>query len=122
MHHEGWLKISPMERQKYDDAARLNGTQAVKFEPIKAELDVKDVLPVSQIDDLPLQPEAQSFQLQSILKDATPERLEGGVEQGVKLLNQLEALMQDKSAGTADACTWMGQIGTYNASCQDEQS
>lgn len=101
-----------MERAKYEDAARsLTGTQPVKFEPIKAELDVKDVLPVSQINEFPSPPEAQSFQLQTILKDASPEQLECSVEKGVNLLDHLKGQMLDKVADTVDAGQWIEQIG-----------
>lgn len=94
-------------------------TQTVEFEPIKAELDVKDVLPVSQVDELPSQPEAHSFQIQTIFKDASPEQLEFGVEEGVKLLDQLKGQMHDQVAQSADAGQWTVQIGMYGGSCQD---
>lgn len=110
-----------MARQKYEDAARRPaGTQAFQFQPIKAELDMKDVLPVSQIDEFPPQPETHSFQLQTILQDATPERLECSVEKGVKLLDQLKDQMSDKVAETVDAGQWIEQMGIYSDSCQDE--
>lgn len=121
IHQEGWLQIPSTARQVYEDAARKPaGTQAIKFEPIKADLDVKDVLPVSQIDELPPQPETHSFQIQTILKDASPERLEYSVEQGVKLLDQLKGKMRDQVAATADAGQWTVQIGMYSASCHGE--
>lgn len=103
-----------MERAKYEDAARsLTATQDVKFEPIKAELGLHDILPVSQMNDLPSPPEAQSIQLQTILKDASPERLECSVEKGVKLLDQLEDQMRDRVADAVDAGQWIEQIGLY---------
>lgn len=103
-----------MERARYEDAARsLTGTQDVKFEPIKAELELHDILPVSQINEFPSTPEAQSFQLHAILKDASPEQLECSVEKGVNLLDQLKAQMRDKVADTVDAGQWIEQIGLY---------
>lgn len=110
-----------MERKKFEDAAkRPAGTQSVKFEPIKAELELKDVLPVSNVDGVSPQPETHSFQLQTILKDATPERLESSVDKGVKLLDQLKDQMRDKVEDTVDAGQWIEQIGMYCVSCQDE--
>lgn len=121
MHHSGWLQISPVQRQVHEDAARiLAGTQTVKFEPIKSELDVKDILPVSQINDMFAQPEVQSFQIQSFFKDATPERLESGVAQGVKLLDQLKSQMCEQVGHSSDASQWTEQIGMYRTSCHDE--
>ena len=114
IHQQGWLRISPIERAWYEDAARsLTGTQVVKFEPIKAKLELHDILPVSQMDEFPSPPEAKSFQLQTILKDASPERLECSVEKGVKLLDQLEDQMRDRVADTVDAGQWIEQIGLY---------
>ena len=114
IHQQGWLRISPMERAKYEDAARnLTGTQDVKFEPIKAELELHDILPVGQMDEFSSPPEVQSFQLQTILKDASPEQLEGSVEKGVELLDQLKDQMRDKVADAVDAGQWIEQIGLY---------
>ena len=83
------------------------------FEPIKAELELHDILPVSQINDVPSPPEAQSFQLQTILKDASPEQLECSVEKGVKLLDQLKDQMRDKVDDAVEAGQWIEQIGLY---------
>lgn len=78
-----WLKLSSLERQRYEDAAKEDAvTRNVKLEPIKAELTVKDLLPV-ETQDTP----KESFQLQKLLTDATPELLETSVEEGVRLLD-----------------------------------
>lgn len=56
-------------------------------------------------------PGQKSFQLQTILKDASPETLESSVEQGVKLLESLKKPMVNKIADTPDAKQWITQIG-----------
>ena len=53
----------------------------------------------------------QSFQIHRLLKDAEPEILEEGVDQGVKLLQKLKALMQEKASNGSDASQWIKQIG-----------
>lgn len=53
----------------------------------------------------------QFFQLQVLLKDAPPETLERGVEQGVKLLEDLRAPLLDKVEASPDAAQWIQQIG-----------
>lgn len=74
---------------------------------------MKDILPLDQASDL-LELEDQknrTVQLQTLLKDATPELLEASVEQGVKLLDQLKGPMLDKVADTTDTAPWVNQIG-----------
>ena len=81
----------------------------MKFEPIKANLDMKDVLPVGD----PGQDSQQKmdFQLQSLLKDATPEQLEASVAQGLKLLVRLKVPMSDEATSGSDTAQWVQQIG-----------
>ena len=52
----------------------------------------------------------QSFQLQTLLKDAEPEVLETSVEQGVKLLQKLKEPLQAKAQDSPDALQWIQQI------------
>lgn len=69
---------------------------------------MKDVLPASD----PRQDSQQKhFQLQSLLKDATPEQLEASVAQGLKLLDHLKAPMSDEATSGSDAAQWVQQIG-----------
>ena len=55
----------------------------------------------------------KTFQLQTLLKDASPEMLEASVEHGVKLLNQLKATMLEKMQNNVDAEQWIQQIGKW---------
>lgn len=112
------MKFSSVERQRYEDAAREDAaSRDVKLEPIKAELTVKDLLPVdqfntdtSEIQDAP----KETFQLQKLLTEATPELLETSVEEGVRLLDNLKGQMLTESAASADAMQWIQQIGINN--------
>lgn len=113
-----WLKLSSVDRQYYEDAAAKEDAVArdVKLEPIKAELIVKDLLPVdqfttdtSQTQDAP----KESFQLQKLLTEATPELLETSVEEGVQLLDNLKCQMLTDNAASTDVTQWIQQIGTY---------
>lgn len=110
-----WLKFSSLERQHYEDRAKEDAvTRNVKLEPIKAELKVKDLLPI-ETQDAP----KEAFQLQKLLTDATPELLETSVEEGVRLLDQLKGQMLTDSATSKDATQWIQQIGKYNPSATD---
>lgn len=110
--YQEWLHLAPMQRQPYENYAKNNPQSrnlSVKFEPIKANLDIKDVLPVGD----PGQDSQQKieFQLQNLLKDATPEQMEASVVQGLKLLNQLKAPMSDEATSSSDVAQWVQQIG-----------
>ena len=58
-----------------------------------------------------LEQEQKTFQLQALLKDASPKMLEDSVEQGVKLLEKLKAPLVAKTANSPDAEQWILQIG-----------
>lgn len=104
--------MTPIQRQVYENYAKNNPQSrnpSVKFEPIKANLNMKDVLPV---DDTGQDSQQKiDFQLQSLLKDATPEQLEASVVQGLKLLDQLKAPMSNEVTKGSDAAQWVQQIG-----------
>ena len=74
----------------------------------KEGLPIKDDPDYSNEAELPKQ---QFFQLHALLKDASPEMLEMGVEQGVKLLENLTTPMLDKVEDSPDAAQWVQQIG-----------
>lgn len=57
------------------------------------------------------QQKERNFQLQALLKDATPEMLESSVEEGVKLLYKLKVPMVTKMSDSLDAGQWIQQIG-----------
>lgn len=104
--------MTPLERQTFAHRAKNNPHSTnprIKFEPIKTNLNMKDVLPVD--DPGPDSQQKMDFQLQSLLKDATPEQLEASVEQGLKLLDQLKAPMSDEANSGSDAAQWVQQIG-----------
>lgn len=52
----------------------------------------------------------KTFQLQTLLNDAGPQRLEASVEQGLKLLDQLKAPLLAKVENNPDAKQWIEQI------------
>lgn len=110
--YQEWLYLTPIQRQVYENYAKNNPQSrnpSVKFEPIKANLNMKDVLPV---DDTGQDSQQKiDFQLQSLLKDATPEQLEASVVQGLKLLDQLKAPMSNEVTKGSDAAQWVQQIG-----------
>ena len=55
----------------------------------------------------------KTFQLQTLLKDASPQMLEESVEQGVKLLDRLKGTMVEKLQDSVDAEQWIQQIGKW---------
>ena len=55
----------------------------------------------------------KTFQLQTLLEDATPQMLEASVEQGVKLLGRLKGVMLEKLQSDVDAEQWILQIGKW---------
>lgn len=57
------------------------------------------------------QKEAQTIQLQKLIHDASPDVLEKGVEEGVKLLDQLRIPMLPLQTDNPDAQEWLRQIG-----------
>ena len=115
---DSWLKFSSAERQHYENAAKQgSASRDFKLEPIKAELNVKDLLPVDQIGTETSENEdnrRETFQLQKLLIDATPDLLERSVEEGVRLLDNLKGQMLTDSAASTDATQWIQQIGTYD--------
>lgn len=107
-----WLQLAPLERQAFENRAKSNPqirNPSVKFEPIKPNLNMKDVLPVD--DTGPDSQQMIDFQLQSLLKDATPEQLEASVVQGLKLLDQLKTPMSNVATSGSDTAQWVQQIG-----------
>lgn len=110
--YQEWLQLTPSQRQQFENRAKNNPQSrnpSVKFEPIKANLNMKDVLPVG--DTVPDSQQKMDFQLQSLLKDATPEQLEASVVQGLKLLDKLKTPMSDEATSCSDAAQWVRQIG-----------
>lgn len=55
----------------------------------------------------------KTFQLQTLLKHASPQMLEASVEQGVKLLDRLKGTMLEKLQNSVDAEQWIQQIGKW---------
>ena len=66
-------------------------------------------IPPVEVDD----EHQKTFQLQTLLKDATPQMLEASVEQGVKLLDRLKGVMVEKLQSTVDAEQWIQQVGKW---------
>ena len=79
---------------------------SVKAEPIASPSWVEPPVSTAELED----EKQKTFQLQTLLKDATPELLETSVEQGVKLLDQLKAPLLDKMENSPDAEQWIQQI------------
>lgn len=63
----------------------------------------------SEVDDQ----HQKTFQLQTLLKDASPRMLEASVEQGVKLLDRLKGTMLEKLQNSVDTEQWIQQIGKW---------
>ena len=63
----------------------------------------------SEVDDQ----HQKTFQLQALLRDASPQMLEASVEQGVKLLDRLKGTMLEKLQNSVDAEQWIQQIGKW---------
>ena len=88
--------------------------QIIKPEPLIRSVDI----PAEPIVEPPLTAEElkeqkeQSFQLQSLLKDASPETLETSVEQGVRILDRIKApLIREGVVNSPDAEQWIQHIG-----------
>ncbi len=89
----------------------MNGATDMTASSIKSEPrnDFKrDLPPISSADLEENKP--KTFQLQTLLNDASPQRLEASVEQGVKLLDQLKAPLLEKVEHNPDAEQWIEQI------------
>ena len=100
------------------DTAQLGAAQVGSYlgsEP-RAKGNPQDI---PALDEPPLSPievddqHQKTFQLQTLLKDASPQMLEASVEHGVKLLDQLKATMLEKMQNSVDAEQWIQQIGKW---------
>lgn len=58
----------------------------------------------------------RTFQLHTLLKDAEPEVLEAGVQQGLKLLRNLKSLLTARAPDNQDSLQWVEQISTCHES------
>ena len=109
-----WACMDPSQRAAWEAGARGTGNSQLipsvpGSEPSIQKAPQGDEAPIYSAEtELPKQ---RFFQLQTLLKDAPPEMLEHGVEQGVKLLEDLRAPMLDKLEGSSDAAQWIQQIG-----------
>ncbi|KAG8526802.1 uncharacterized protein KY384_008231 [Bacidia gigantensis] len=75
-----------------------HGQALVKSEPIR-----------SQVDEYS-ERQSKNFQLQNLIKDATPQILESAVEASVELLNELRGPLLAKIDDSPDAEQWLQQI------------
>lgn len=91
-------QLGPVQSSSYSNAKPPNNS--VSNEP--------PITPV-EVDD----EHQKTFQLQTLLKDTTPQMLEASVEQGVKLLDRLKGVMVEKLQSTVDAEQWMQQVGKW---------
>ena len=93
------------------------GKENWKIEPavLKSEVTLEDG---RSTDEVPIysaeaeMPTQQFFQLHALLRDAPPDMLERGVEQGVKLLEDLRTPLVGKVESSPDAAQWIQQIDT----------
>ena len=92
------------------DTAQLGPVQVSSYSngrpPNNSASDEPPITPV-EVDD----EHQKTFQLQTLLEDATPQMLEASVEQGVKLLDRLKGVMVEKLQSTVDAEQWIQQVG-----------
>lgn len=111
---QSWNSLPESERANYAAQAMSSGhrVHAIKPEPTTEtrHLDTHPVLePPISVAELEEQ-KHKSFQLQTTLKDAKPEVLENGVEEGVKFLHRLKAPLVDKMENSPDAEQWIQQM------------
>ena len=96
------------------EAAGAIGTdRTIKSEEPKYPVKLEDHDLLDNVTNASPEPETgkqNSFHLQSLLANATPEVLETSVEQGVTLLDKLKVPMIDKMAQDPDSAQWMQQI------------
>ena len=95
----------------WDGVAKHEGHQVPDAPIVKPEhLDRPVDVPLTA-EELKEQKE-QSFQLEFLLKDASPETLETSVEQGVKILDRIKApLIGEGVVNSPDAEQWVQNIG-----------
>ena len=120
-----WNRLADNARGAWELYARtdpplIHDVPAVKPQPLIRPVDI----PAEPIIDPPLTVEElkeqkeQSFQLQSLLKDASPETLEASVEKGVKILDRIKApLIGEGVVNSPDAAQWVQHIGKSYRAC-----
>lgn len=115
-----WTNLGPDGRAAYvDRRGVVPQHNSVKTEPLSSTS--KNGTPAlaagSAVEEPPLtsaeleEQKQKTFQLEALLKDASPKMLEDSVEQGVKLLNKMKAPLESKMANSPDAEQWLQQIG-----------
>lgn len=98
----------------YEERAKVRAKNSeVELEPIKTDLIVKEEALNHETSVESPERRQEVFQLQNLLKDASPAILESSVEQGVKLLEALKNPMLNKIGDTPDAKQWIAQIGKH---------
>ena len=97
-----WSGYNTDARARYASPAHGSFIKAEYFDGANDKAEASPDFP-SQGSNESDQQRQQTFQLQSLLSDATPETLENGVEKGVKLLDKLGSSMRERSADTPDA-------------------
>ena len=111
-----WRLSSHSERLSWITQAKVSQIgNEVKIEPKPAPS-----MPVSPaVEEPPIvadeleEQKQQTFQLQTLFRDASPEMLEASVEQGVKFLERLRAPLVEKMQNSPDAEQWIQQIGMW---------
>ena len=100
------------------DAAQLGPLQVSNCSGSKPKAN-SDQQRIPAMDKPPISPaevddqHQTTFQLQTLLNDASPQMLEASVEQGVKLLDRLKGPMVEKLQNGVDAGQWIQQIGKW---------
>ncbi len=100
------------------DTAQLGPVQVSSYSGSEPRAN-RDPQNIPAMDEPPISPaevddqHQKTFQLQTLLKDASPQTLEASVEQGVKLLDRLKAPMVERLQNSVDAQQWIQQIGKW---------
>ena len=109
------LSASPDTRALLDTKALGNEKSQIEPTAQKSGLKLEES---RSIEEVPIysaeieMPRQQFFQLHALLKDAPPDMLERGVEQGVKVLEDLRNPLVVRVESSPDAAQWIQQIDT----------
>lgn len=114
---QSWNSLPEFERANYAAQAMPSGHRGHQVHGIKpeptTETEAHNTLPILEppVSAAALEEQKhKSFQLQTALKDANPEVLEKGVEEGVRFLQRLKSPLVNKMENSPDAEQWIQQI------------
>ncbi|KAL8795726.1 MAG: hypothetical protein Q9195_001777 [Heterodermia aff. obscurata] len=105
--HAAWEGVARRAAPQVRDAPTVKPQPLIRPSVAPSEPIVEPPLTVEELREQ----KEQSFQLQVLLKDASPETLETSVEQGVKILDRIKApLISEGVVNSPDAQQWLQHI------------